>query len=398
MKHEAGSDLNSEVFFSSCPRGLETLLADEVRSLGAHDIKTVGGGVQWQGNWQTCYRINLHSRLATRVLWLLTKRRYQNEEDIYRLALSLPWGQWMTSGQSIRVYVSAHHCPLKSLNFVTLKIKDAVCDHLRQHTGRRPDVDVSAPDIRIYAYLDTEEVSLYLDTSGEPLYKRGFKHSTVKAPLKENLAAGILLLSGWQPEKVLVDPMCGSGTFLLEAVMMALKIAPGLNRQFGLQKLRGFDAALWQSLQTEARQQRLPARQLSVYGSDIDPHELRSATDNLLAAELLSCVTLKQADILELAAPAEQGVMVCNPPYGQRLGERSELLDFYPRLGSALKKSWPGWYCCFLSADTELPHGLGLKARKKTPLFNGALECRLYQFQMIAGSMRHIRPDTENVV
>jgi len=381
-----------EAFFSPVPRGLEELLVEELRALGAGDPQPVqgGGGVEWHGDWPTCWRINLESRLATRVLWRVGNSRYRGEADIYRFANRLTWAKWFTPDETIRVFVTARQSPLKSLEFVTLRIKDAVCDHFRAVHGSRPSVDTVHPSVRIHAFLDRDTVTLYLDTSGEALYKRGFKPGTVEAPLKENLAAGILRLSGWRADadEPLIDPMCGSGTFLIEAAQMALDIAPGLGRQFAFEHLRSFDARAWAAIRKAAEARRRPVRALPIHGSDIAGGQLRRARENLAAAGLESCVTLSMADLLEVQPPAAGGVMVTNPPYGVRLGEAEELAAFYPRLGDALKQRWAGWRCYFLSSDMNLPRAIGLKASRRTPLFNGALECRLFEYKMVSGSHR----------
>ncbi|MDR2689575.1 MAG: THUMP domain-containing protein, partial [Azoarcus sp.] len=366
-----------EHFFSPAPRGLEELLADELRALGALDLDVIHGGVAWSGDWRACYRANLESRITTRTLWRVARGRYQNETDIYQLAYSTTWAQWFTADDSIRVFVSARQSPLKSLEFITLRIKDAVCDHFRAVCGRRPDVDTVDPAVRIHAFFNHDTATLYLDTSGEPLYKRGFKPATVDAPLKKNLAAGILKLSGWQASEPLIDPMCGSGTFLLEAAQIALDIAPGLERHFAFERLRNFDHTLWATLRQEAGERRQPPRSLPIYGSDIVSGQVRRTRENLAAAGLENCVKLERADLLASNPPADHGVMVSNPPYGVRLGAAAELAAFYPRLGDILKKRWAGWRCYLLSSDLALAKLIGLKASKRTPLFNGALECRL---------------------
>ncbi len=375
-------------FFATCPRGLEALLVEDLTALGASDIKPVAGGVHFRGEWRVCYRTNLESRIAARVLWRVGQGRYRTEEDVYQLARSLPWLEWFSQHQTIRVHVTAQRCPLKSLEFITLRIKDAVCDRFRDECGERPSVDTAAPDVRIHAYLTEADAMFYVDTSGEPLYIRGFKHAKVGAPLKENLAAGILRLSGWQPGQVLLDPMCGSGTFLIEAAQMALEIAPGLQREFAFEKLRNFNLPLWREVREAAVDKRRPVTQLPIYGSDIDPDALARAEQNLALAGLLAAVHVQQADLLQREAPASSGVMVANPPYGERLGDSVALLEFYPKLGDALKKSFSGWVCHFISSDTELPKRIGLKASRRVPLFNGALECRLYEYRMVSGSLR----------
>ncbi|NMF97668.1 THUMP domain-containing protein [Aromatoleum toluolicum] len=378
----------SESFFSPCPRGLEPMLAEELTALGARDVEATHGGVGFSGDWQTCYRANLESRIATRVMWRLAQGRYQSEEDIYRLAYGATWAKWFTVDDTIRIYVTAKQSPLRSLEFVTLKIKDAVCDHFRTVTGKRPSVDTANPAVRIHAFLTRDRVTLYLDTSGEPLYKRGYKPAAVEAPLKENLAAGILRISGWQPGEALIDPMCGSGTFLIEAAQIALDIAPGLGRSFAFERFRHFDRAAWATIRKAAEVRRKSPRPLRIYGSDVVGEQVRRSRVNLQAAGLADCVTLDRADFLAREAPAAEGVMVTNPPYGVRIGEVEELAALYPQFGDALKKRWSGWRCYFLSADPALPKLIGLKASKRTPLFNGALECRVFEYKVIAGSNR----------
>lgn len=375
-------------FFSPCPRGLESFLAEELAALGAARVEAVPGGVAFAGEWPVCYRANLESRLATRVLWRVGQGRYRGEEDIYRLAYGVTWAKWFTPDDTIRIQVTAHKSPLKSLEFITLRIKDAVCDHFRTVIGRRPSVDTARPAVRIHAYLTADGVTLYLDTSGEPLYKRGFKQASVEAPLKENLAAGILRIAGWQPGQPFIDPMCGSGTFLIEAAQMALDVAPGLGRSFAFEGLRVFDGVAFGKLRRAAEERRKPAGLLPIWGSDNDPNQVRRAFVNLRAAGLAGCVAVDQADLLDRPAPAPQGVLVANPPYGVRIGEVEELAAFYPRLGDALKARWSGWNCYFLSADPQLPKLVGLKASRRTPLFNGALECRLFEYKMVAGGNR----------
>ena len=376
-------------FFAPCPRGLEPLLADELRAIGATDPKAVPGGVQFSGDWALCYRANLESRIATRVLWQVSMGRYRNEEDVYRIAYAPTWAKWFTPDETIRVFVTAHKSPLRSLEFVTLKIKDAVCDHFRTIVGRRPDVNTQTPDIRVHAFLSADTVTLYLDTSGEPLYKRGFKSAAVEAPLKENLAAGILRLTGWKPgEEALCDPMCGSGTFLIEAAQMALDVAPGLGRHFAFERFKHFERDTWLPIRKAADARRQAPRPLAIYGSDIVEDQVRKSFVNLRSAGLDGCVELERMDLLNRKAPAASGVLVANPPYGVRLSDTSELEAFYPKLGDALKANWSGWRAYFFTGDPLLPKGVRLKASKRTPLFNGAIECRLFEYLMVAGSAR----------
>jgi putative N6-adenine-specific DNA methylase len=377
-----------EKFFAPCPRGLETVLAQEMQELNAAEIRTANGGVHFSGDFKLCYNVNLQSRIASRVLWQVAHDRYQNEEDVYQVASALAWETWFDPALTIRIKVEAIRCPLKSLDFVTLRIKDAVCDRFRAHAGKRPSVDTDEPDIRIHAFLDAQNVTLYLDTTGEPLFKRGLRKQTGEAPLRENLAAGILRLSGWSPGIPLLDPMCGSGTFLLEAALISLNIAPGAQRHFAFEKLKNFDARSWKQLSDKSIKRQKPKVSLPIYGSDLYGNALDTTRTNLAAASLEGTVQLKQANILEISAPARQGILVANPPYGERVGESEALAEFYPRLGDALKKKFSGWNCYIFSSDMRLPKLIRLNASKRTPLYNGALECRLFEYKIVEGSMR----------
>lgn len=382
-----------EKFFASCPRGLEALLAEDLTAAGVKDLKAIPGGVHFVADWPTCYAANLHSRIATRILWRVAHGRYAKEDDIYKLALDCPWGKWFAATQTIRVDVTAVKSPLKSLEFITLRIKDAICDRFRADTGKRPNVDTREPDVRMHGFITADECTLYIDTSGAPLYQRGLRQKTVEAPLKENVAAGIIRLSGWQPGMPLLDPMCGSGTFLTEAAQMALNIAPGAGgRSFGFQRLKNFQLGVWKDMLDEAMDAEKPAAFAGIYGSDISPVSVRAALANLDRAGLLPAVKLSSGDILEIEAPVrdegETGIMIANPPYGERLSEQEELAAFYPQLGSALKRNFAGWNCYLLTADLRMPKLMRLTPSKKTPLYNGAIECRLFEFKMVAGSNR----------
>jgi putative N6-adenine-specific DNA methylase len=377
-----------ENFFASCPRGLESVLAAELAALGARHPSPVDGGVAFSGEFPLCYAANLESRIASRVLWQVGRAVYRNEHDVFDAARALAWPHWFDVRRSIRVNVAAIRSPLKSLDFATLRIKDAVCDAFRAAHDRRPDVDTANPDVRIHAFLTRDAATFYLDTSGEALFKRGWRVAGGDAPLRENLAAGILRLAGWQREVALFDPMCGSGTFLVEAAMMALDAAPGLNRAFGFERLKSFDPDAWQALREAARARRRPVEPLPIFGSDKLGNVLRIASGNLAAAGLTDAVSLKQADVLDASPPAASGIAVMNPPYGERLSGRDELAAFYPRLGDTLKKRYAGWTAYILSADMRLPKLIGLKATRRTPLYNGALECRLFEYRLVAGGMK----------
>jgi putative N6-adenine-specific DNA methylase len=374
-------------FFATCPRGLEALLADELRRFGAREPSAVAGGVAFGGDMTACYRANLGSRFATRILLRLGCAPYRSEHDVYEAALALPWPEWFSEKHTIRVDLNASRSPLKSLDFATLRIKDAICDRFRADRGSRPDVDTRSPEVRIHGYLDARRAMFYLDTSGEPLYKRGYRRESAEAPLKENLAAGIVALTGWDGAEPLLDPMCGSGTLVIEAALMALAIPPGHARGFGFERLGAYDAKLWNTVREEALAGRL-RRELAVFGRDRYGDELKKAARNVEAAGLGDTIELKQADILETGAPARAGVLVANPPYGVRIGEQKQLAEFYPRLGTALKRHYAGWRCFLFSGDPQLPKLIRLHPARRIPLYNGPLECRLFEYRMVEGSMR----------
>jgi len=381
-------DSTKHRFFAPCPRGLENVLEAELHSLGVPNTTKMDGGIGFQNPWSSMYWVNLKSHIASRVLWEVGHTSYRSEEDVYRAALSLAWPDWFMPSHTIKVKVSARQCPLKSLDFVTLRIKDAVCDKFLAVRQRRPTVDTSQPNIRIDAFLDATSVTFYLDTSGEPLFKRGHRISTVDAPLRENLTAGLLRLSGWTPNEVLLDPMCGGGTIPLEAALMARQIAPGLSRTFAFERFLIHDAKRWGHLREAARLKQRADVPTAIYASDQDPAAIKIAQRNFQAAGVAIDVRLRQSDILELEAPADQGVMLINPPYGIRLSQRDELESFYPRLGDWLKQRFTGWRVYIFTGDSRVPKLISLAPSKRTPLFNGALECRLYEFKIVQGTMR----------
>ncbi|MBK6617748.1 MAG: class I SAM-dependent RNA methyltransferase [Nitrosomonas sp.] len=378
----------TERFFATCPRGLEAILAEELGQLNITTSKPLKGGVAFQGDWAACYRINLQSRIASRILWQVAQNPYQNENSIYDITNALPWQDWFTPQHSIRVNLTAIKSPLRSLDFATLRIKDAICDQFRRQGGERPSVDTANPDMRIHAFLEQNQLTLYLDTSGDALFKRGLRQSHGEAPLRENLAAGLLALSGWTPGTPLLDPMCGSGTLLLEAAQIACRIAPGSNRHFAFEKLNFFDATLWSQLRQTAIAQQQPPVFHDIYGSDLYGDALADAHNNLNHAGLTACVHLKQANVLEISAPAPSGILLTNPPYGVRVGDAQDLLELYPKLGDVLKRKFSGWYAYLFTADPMLAKLIRLSPSRRTPLFNGALECRLLEYKLVAGGMR----------
>ena len=471
-------------FFVVCPGGLEVPLAQELAEIAARpDSKALGawvidptptsptGGIGLAAPISGAMALNLHSRIASRVLLQMAQAPYRQEEDLYKLASGLAWEDWFTSKQTLRVDVTAHRSPLKSLNFATLKIKDAIVDRLRDVTGDRPSIDTAFPDVRVQAHLTATQITIYLDTSGEALFKRGWRDEKGDAPLKENLAAGILSITGWKPGQSLFDPMCGSGTFLIEAAQMALSIPPGAIRAgmygddakpsrlayrplvtsangFGFQRLKPFNEAAeqkrWGNLKEAALAQMLDKRQqypnvdsLRISGGDINEKLVSMFRGNWQRAQLPDQPLVRQVDALASKPPtnAQEGVMLLNPPYGERLvikggrggaaqdrdssdaeydepenrfemnletGRQSakrssreslkklqaqeeqdpKFVEFLRQFGQHLKDAFGGWNVFVLTADMALPGQLRIKESKRTPLFNGPLECRLFKFEM----------------
>ena len=407
----------SEAFdlFAACPRGIEAALVAELEALGAIDCRALGGGVLFRGDRAVAYSANLWSRLSSRVMRSIAHRRYRDDDDLYRLANGVAWEKHFDAQRTLRVDVSAQRSPLRSLNFATLRIKDGIVDRLRTASGSRPSIDTRSPDVRVFAHLDAREATLYLDLSGEPLFKRGWRSGADdkgSAALKENLAAGLLALADWSPGTALYDPFCGSGTIAIEAAQRAFDIAPGAARAFGFERLLDHDAALWKRLRDEAARraqigaQRIAAKPgaVRIAGSDVDREAIARARRNLVRAGLPEdAVAWHVRDAARARAPFDgPGSIVTNPPYGERLQARStaphEGSDPHEAamraFGAALKERFAGWRVWILSSDPRLPRQLGMQERRRTPLFNGAIECRLFGFEVFGPREAPPRPGT----
>ena len=373
--------------FVTCPRGLEALLSQELEQLKCQDIRAVDGGVACKGGMEQVYRINLHSRTASRVLLRLTKSGYRSEQDIYKAAKNIRWTDWFDLEQTFKVKVEGKRAQVKSLDFVGLKIKDAVCDVFRDACDARPSVGKIRPDIRIHAFIDERDIQIFIDTSGEALFKRGYRQDTGEAPMRENLAAGLLLLAGYDGTQPFQDPFCGSGTIVIEAAWIATRRAPGLMRRFGFEKLKNFDAALWKKLQHEAETQIRPAP-APISGSDNDRYIIRAAVANAQAAEVDTFIRFEVKDAQDTRPNGEGGILISNPPYGVRLAEVQALQALYPQLGAWLKQHYAGWLAGMFTGDRDMPKFMRLSPKRKIPLYNGNLDCRLFLMDMVKGSNR----------
>ncbi len=444
--------MNQLHLFLPCAAGVETYLAEEVRHItgvGDEDLRVFRAGVMVRTSWRDVMKLNLHSRLAQRVLVELSHTLYRQEQDLYRAACEVAWELWFSPKETFKIEITAQHSPLKSLNFAALKVKDAVADRFRHKFGVRPDVNTQWPDARIYAHLTTDECTLYIDTSGEPLFRRGWRADKGDAPLKETLAAAMLAASGWSmgdgtaanPNGLvaqgvpLYDPCCGSGTIAVEAAQIACNIAPGSMRKFGFQKLIPYQEHVWHGLLDHARAQECEPR-ASVYGSDVAFRMVDFAQRNAERGGVAHAVQLRGGDALQRMPPCEvPGVMLINPPYGERIeaagiagaarraryspsteyvspfeddmhrepsmvrddvprfgardiAQTEDGGDFFAQLASHWKKNYAGWSAWMLTPDLKLPSRMRFKESRRVPMWNGPIECRMFRFDLRAGSMR----------
>jgi putative N6-adenine-specific DNA methylase len=386
--------LKPQTFFAVCPRGLEPVLADELRQVGAAEVRTESGGVGFAGTLKTGYAANLHSRIASRVLWQVGRRGYRNEQHLYDATQEVRWQDLMTPQQTLRVDVTAIRSPLASLEFAMLRVKDGIVDRMRDVAGERPSIDRTQPDVRVFAFLDEATVTLYVDLSGEPLFKRGWRADKGEAPLKENMAAGLLALSAWTPDVPLLDPFCGSGTIVIEAATIASGRAPGLNRRFAFERLKGFDSHAWRTLKDAARADVRDDAQAVLRGSDISTRIVEQASENARLAGLETWLAdgrlaFAACDARQVEPPADHGVIVSNPPYGEQSAPRSATV---PRMmadvGNRLKQAFAGWDAWLLTSDRELPRQMRLQETRKPVLYNGPLECRFFRFTLVKGGYR----------
>lgn len=379
-------------FFATAPKGIEPLLADELRALGAFEVAEGRSGVAFSGPLAIAYRACLWSRLASRVLLPLATFPATSPEELYAGVRAIDWSEHLSAESTLAVDASVSGSKITHSHYAALKIKDAVVDQFRDRTGDRPSVDAERPDVRINLYLLRDIANLSLDLSGDSLHRRGYRDEGVLAPLKENLAAAILIRAGW-PEiaargGALVDPMCGSGTLLLEGAYMAGDIAPGLLRpHYGFLRWRGHDAALWQQLMDEAQARRAGglARIPTIVGYDVDHKAIRAAWANIDQAGLREHIHVERREVAALVAPSGEsaaGLLVVNPPYGERLGEVEALKEVYGTLGDRLKEQFVGWKAAIFTGNVDLGKKLGLRARKLHTLYNGALECKLLHIEV----------------
>ncbi len=405
------------MLFLPCAGGVEALLAEELRGLfgvGPDAVEEARGGV-WlaapEGDLPAAMRCNLESRLATRVLLPLADGPYRDEHDLYALARRVDWNDWLTPDDTLRVDVQAVRSPLTSLNFAALRVKDAICDVLRERHGARPSVDTRRPVLPVSLFVGPDHAMLYADTTGEPLFKRGWREDTGEAPLKETLAAAMLAAAGWRgtaAEGALLDPCCGAGTVAIEAAQIACGIAPGLARRFAFERQRPFAPLRreWAALQQAARA-RVHTPAARVFAGDVSFRMTDFAARNAERAGVKHAIEFKTADALQRPPPAAAGCIVMNPPYGERIGAKGTgqrpssredfegggtPAEFFGALATHWKHHYAGWTAWVLSPEMKLPGLMRLKESRRVPLYNGAIECRLFRFDLVAGAGPGARP------
>lgn len=376
-------------YFATAPRGVADLLGEELTSFGAQEVKLAHQGVAFTGDLEVAYRACLCSRLAGRILLRLAVFPVSSADELYQGCFDVPWEEHLDADQSLAVDATGKAPGVDHTRFAALKVKDALVDRLREQSGARPSVDLRQPDLRIRLHLEKQQGQLFLDLSGESLHRRGYRTLGAQAPLKENLAAAILMRCGWptllEQQAPLVDPMCGSGTLVIEAALMAGRIAPGLLRErFGFETWRLHDQDLWQRLIDEAEQQKVaPEQGTTLFGYDMDAAAIRAARTNAARAGVSAWTNFDQQELEVLQPPGEKkGLVVCNPPYGERLGDTPRLGELYARFGEILRSRFAGWSAGILTGAPALARRLGVRAERINTLYNGALECRLFRFRL----------------
>ena len=374
-------------FYAPAPRGLKEPLRQEFHELGFKKIKNVASGITFEGPWSECYRANIQSRLANRILKPLLEFVAYEPDELYRHVMRHDFTKYIQPTQTLRVEASITESKLRDQRFVALKVKDAIVDQFREKFGERPSVDKANADLSIHVYASKNQFYLYLDTSGDPLLQRGYRRQAGTAPIKESLAAGLLFLSGWDKKTPIVDPFCGSGTILIEAALMASNIAPGsLRQRFAFEGLSNFDNQAFGDIVESCADQELADVDVKFFGFDHDPEAIKSARANARRAGVEHLIEFKVREVAKLSPPVDKGIIITNPPYGVRLGDHKMLEWIFKDFSHALKEEFSGWDVWILSASQEQSASFGLKSNQKFQVFNGNLECRFLKYQIKKGS------------
>jgi len=370
-------------YFATVARGLEPIAAQELERLGAKDVRPDFTGVHFVGDSALLYRVNLWARTIFRVLVTLREFPCPDADRLYQEVQNIDWEQYLQPHNTLAVNATGGNDKLNHTHFTALQVKNAIVDQQRHQFGQRSSVDTQNPDVLINAHIHQDRCILSLDSSGTSLHRRGYRPAVGVAPLKETLAAALLDMAEWEPSLPFLDPLCGSGTLPLEASLKALNIAPGLFRmQFAFERWPDFDEALWEQLLKEAENSELSELKAPIVGSDRDSDILNQARINAQQCGLADKVKFTQTELSQVEAPADSGVIICNPPYGERLGDAKELGDFYKLLGDVFKQRFKGWTAFVLTGNKELAKRVGLKASRRIPVYNGAIACTLLKYEL----------------
>ncbi|MBC8120850.1 MAG: RNA methyltransferase [Gemmatimonadaceae bacterium] len=373
-----------EHYFATVARGLEGIAAQELQHLGAQDVRTDFTGVHFSGDRALLYRVNLWARTIFRVLVPIREFACRDADELYREVQNISWDTYLSPHHTLAVdCTGGGNQVLNHTHFTALQVKNAIVDQQRLSQGHRSDVDINDPDLRVNVHIYRERCVLSLDSSGTSLHRRGYRQAMGVAPLKETLAAALLELAGWNPELPFLDPLCGSGTLPLEAALKALDIAPGLFRlKFGFESWPDFDEPLWQSLRDEAEARCKESLPAPISGADHDPEVLDHARTNAARCGVAHLVRFDVTELIQLEAPDGPGILICNPPYGERLGETKTLIELYRTLGDVFKQRFKGWTAFVLTGNKELAKNIGLKAARRIPVYNGSLACTLLRYEL----------------
>lgn len=372
------------MFIIKTLQGLEPVLAAELQALGAGDIQELKRAVSCSGDQRLLYRANYELRTALRVLVPIHGFRAQDERSFYRGIQSVDWNQYLGVMDTLAIDATVSGEYFRHSHYVSLLAKDAIVDQFRDRFGRRPNVNLDAPTLRVHVRIHGNQCDLLLDASGDSLHKRGYRRDVVEAPVNEVLAAGMILLTGWAGDSTFVDPMCGSGTLPIEAAMIAMRIPSQRNREsFGFFRWKDFDKKLWQDVKSAADAQ-MQEPQCQIYASDMDTRARNATAINLMAAGLEQFIHLEKKAFEKLEPPEASGILVTNPPYDERL-KVDEISAFYQSIGDRLKQAWPGWTAWLISSNMEAWKKFGLRPSRKITLFNGPLECFFQKFELYAG-------------
>lgn len=371
--------------------GLEPILAQELTELGANDVQIGRRMVSFKGDKELMYRANFQLHTAIRILKPIIHFKARSADDVYNEVLKVDWSQYLDPGKTFAIDSVIFSDEFRHSKFVAYKVKDAIVDQFRERTGNRPNISITNPDIRLHIHIADEDGTLSLDSSGESLHRRGYRQESVEAPLNEVLAAGMILMTGWKGECDFIDPMCGSGTLLIEAALIAQNISPGVFRKsYAFEKWPDFDAELFDMVYNDDSKERV--FQHHIYGYDIDMKCVNTARLNVKAAGLSQTITVAQADIKDFTQPAEKSIMVTNPPYGERIST-PDLLGTYKVIGEKLKHAFTGNEAWILSYREECFEQIGLKPSIKIPVFNGSLECEFRKYTIFEGKLKFFRSE-----